>query len=98
MAVGLNEFCDLVIKKNLEIKEGVFLTCSEQINISVYAKGEEVHIDFGAPYVFLHITGLGPITLFTKVRPRVLGVLITKDTITLKLKGFPDFTVEREDK
>lgn len=98
MDLGLDSFCDLVKNKRLELRSGVFLTCDQEINTKIWEKDGVVNIDFGAPYVFLHIEELGPVTLKNVIRPRVLGISISSDTITLKLKTFPDFTIEREKK
>lgn len=85
----------LVKERSVEISDGIELKCGEEINISIFEKGDEVVIKFGSPVVQVHVTKMGPVRLLNIVRPTVESVTITERSYKISIDNGPDMEVAR---
>ena len=87
---------DLINSGKAEIQDGVFLVSEEKmIKPVIYGKNSEVVIDFDAPFVYLHVTKLGPKRLVNLVNPRVEHIVIKKTSIEVKISTLGTWEFER---
>lgn len=85
----------LLTEKKLEVAEGVFLHCSDEINMKVYEKDGNVIIEFSAPFAYVHVESFGPKRLLNLVKPRVEYVKLTPKSRVIKLSSLPEIEVEK---
>lgn len=86
----------LVKDRSVEIADGIQLKCGEEINVSIFAKDDEVVIKFGSPAVQVHVTRMGPLRLLNIVRPTVKSLTIAKKSYRISVDNAPDIEVARE--
>lgn len=84
----LEIFETLVLEHKVEVKEGVVLTCGDEINPKIYRKDGKVVIEFGAPFPYLHITKMG-LDISNLVKPKVNKIELTKTNINIWLSILP---------
>ena len=95
--MGLKEFETLIKLKELEVSDGVYVICKEELKLSIFEDKGAVVIKFDAPFPYLLVKKLGPKQLMNLVEPKIESVLIKDKSITISLSNFPDFEIKRED-
>lgn len=80
----------------LEVQDGVFVICEKKIiHLDIYLKGENVVIEFGIPFTYLHVEKLGPKKLLNLVSPRIESLTITPASYIVELSTFGKWEFER---
>ena len=95
MELGLKEFEQFIKTKELEISDGVFLVCKEEVRLVIYAKDDTVIVEFEAPFAYLLVKKIGPKRLLNVLEPKVKQICIKESSIVIQLSNFPDFEIER---
>jgi len=86
----------LLKDKRVQIKDGTFLECAEQINLKLYHKSGYSVVEFGSPGVYLKIENIG-LKLLSVNRPRVNRLILGPQTVKLVLDKFMDFEFKRSE-
>lgn len=94
---GLDELEKLLRDKKLEVQDGVFVCADEGVCKPTLFVGDDgfLHVEFEAPFMYLHVTKLGPKKLANLVKPRVLKIVFKKDTILVSLSSLGDWEFDR---
>jgi hypothetical protein len=80
---------DMVIeylKGGKQLAPGVTFEAHSQLNMSVSLDGETINVTFEEPHPQIK-TPIG-------LKPKILGAVITKNSVTLKVTQFPDPTLK----
>jgi len=78
----------------VEIQEGVFLVSDGKVlKPTVYVKEDALIIEFEAPFLYLHITKLGPKRLLNLVKPRVEYIKSTATSTVVKLSTLGEWEI-----
>lgn len=98
MANSLKDFETLVKTRELEVEDGVFIHCGEEIKLSIFhnKENDSVIIKFDAPFAYLRVKKLGPKRLVNLLDPKIELVEIKEKSIRIELSNFPDFEIERD--
>lgn len=94
----IEKFEQLVLTKSLEVQPGVFLTCKDKINLSIYEKNGEIIVDFGSPAMYIEAgkgASLGDKIKIRFIKPKVENVVISKTQITVKLDPLGEVSFDR---
>jgi len=86
----------LIKDRSVEISDGVQLKCGEEINVSIFAKGDEVVMKFGSPAVQIYVTRMGVLRLLNIIRPTLEFLTISKKSYKISVDNGPDIEVARE--
>lgn len=92
--VGLLE--SLIRNKSAEVSDGVTLKCGSEINLTIFAKGDEVVIKFGSPSVRVEVSKMGPLNLVNALRPTVQSITITPTSYKIEVDNAPDVEIKRD--
>lgn len=80
----------------LEVQDGVFIVCEKKIvHLDMYLKGENIVIEFAAPFTYLLVTKLSVKRLLNVVKPRIESLTITPKSYIIKLSTLGEWEVER---
>ncbi|HRA10054.1 MAG TPA: hypothetical protein PKX31_00200 [Chitinophagaceae bacterium] len=91
MEFGINSITELIIKKELIIEDGVKIICGDKVRPIFFSDGENIVIDFEAPFVYLIISKLGPVTIF-EIKRKINKIIIGPKTYTIDIADFPNIT------
>ena len=83
-------------EQSVEIHEGIFLKCSDQINFSIYTKNDEVIIDIGSPNVYIVAKRLGGAIVTKFMKPIVDKIVITDKVYRIEAKPFGHIEIDRK--
>ena len=83
-------------EQSVEIHDGIFLKCSEQINFSIYTKNDEVVIDIGSPNVYIVATKFGKAVITKFMKPIVDKIVITDTKYRIEAKPFGSIEIDRK--
>lgn len=97
MATSLKDFEKLIKEKELEVSDGVYIICKEEIKLSIFEDDGAVVIKFDAPFPYLLVKKLGPKQLLNLVEPKIESIRIREESINIGLSSFPDFEIKRDD-
>lgn len=89
-------FEELVKNKTVEVSDGVNIKCSDEINLTIFTKDDQVIIKFGSPAVQVYISKMGPLRLLNAVRPTLESITITDKSFKISVDNAPDMEVSRE--
>ena len=81
----------LIKDKTYNVMEGIVLSCSEQINISIFRRGADTVVKFGAPFLYVHLTKFG----ILEIKRKVDSIRFSPKTYTISIDNFPDITRNR---
>jgi hypothetical protein len=78
----------------LEVQDGVSLI-SENKNLKpvIYVSGNDLIVEFEAPFLYLHVTKIGPKRLLNLVKPRVEYIKFKPDSTVVKLSTLGEWEV-----
>lgn len=94
MEFGLAQLDELLVKKELQIEDGVKLICGDKICPVICRDGQTTVIDFEAPFIYVLIEKLGKINIFD-IKRKINKIVIGEKSITIDIDDFPDITRDR---
>ena len=94
MEFGLAQLDELLVKKQLQIEDGVKLVCGDKICPVIYRDGQTTVIEFDAPFIYVLIEKLGKINIFD-IKRKINKIIIGEKSITIDIDDFPDITRDR---
>ena len=87
----------LSTEQSVEIHDGIFLTCSDRINIEIYPENGDVVIDIGSPNVYIVAKKFGGGLIVTKwMKPVVDKIVITDKVYRIEAKPFGHIEIDRK--
>jgi hypothetical protein len=93
----IDKLVTLSTERSVEIHEGIFLKCSDRINIQIYPENGDVVIDLGSPNVYIVAKKLGGGMIITKwMKPVVDKIVITDKVYRIEAKPFGHVEIDRK--
>lgn len=96
MSFKIEDLKELLIHGKFEVQSGVFLICENKVlspKVYMSSDGEAIVIEFEAPFMYLHITKLGPKQLLNIIRPRVEYIKIKENSTLVKLSTLGEWEI-----
>lgn len=94
MDFNITSLKKLLKEGSLEVQDGVSLI-SENKNLKpiIYVSDDNLIVEFEAPFLYLHVTKIGPKRLLNLVKPRVEYIKFKPDSTVVKLSTLGEWEV-----